>query len=184
MWQQNNKNMSQEELLVLIYKKDEKAFTYLYDSYSKSLFAVINTHVKNSAEAEVVLQQVFVKIWNTIDSFPKSKLRFYTWMLNIARKTAMDQLLSKKLNTSPEKGSSDTFLQLLENDDEGINKADTIGVQEFVKKMKPKCIQIIDLLFFKGRTQQEVSDALEIHLGTVKTHHRDCMNDLRNYLKL
>jgi RNA polymerase sigma-70 factor (ECF subfamily) len=44
---------------------------------------------------------------------------------------------------------------------------DTIGINEFVKKLKPKCIQIIDLLFFKGYTQQEASE-LEIPLGTVK----------------
>jgi RNA polymerase sigma-70 factor (ECF subfamily) len=45
---------------------------------------------------------------------------------------------------------------------------DTIGINEFVKKLKPKCIQIIDLLFFKGYTQQEASEELEIPLGTVK----------------
>jgi RNA polymerase sigma-70 factor (ECF subfamily) len=39
---------------------------------------------------------------------------------------------------------------------------DTIGINEFVKKLKPKCIQIIDLLFFKGYTQQEASEELEI----------------------
>ena len=53
--------MTQDELLVLIHKKDEKAFTYLYDMYSKSLFSVINVLVKNREEAEDVLQEVFVK---------------------------------------------------------------------------------------------------------------------------
>jgi RNA polymerase sigma-70 factor (ECF subfamily) len=49
---------------------------------------------------------------------------------------------------------------------------DTIGINEFVKKLKPKCIQIIDLLFFKGYTQQEASEELEIPLGTVKTQSK------------
>ena len=61
--------MTQDELLVLIYKKDEKAFTHLYDMYSKSLFSVINVLIKNREEAEDVLQDVFVKIWKNIDSF-------------------------------------------------------------------------------------------------------------------
>jgi RNA polymerase sigma-70 factor (ECF subfamily) len=64
------------------------------------------------------------------------------------------------------------------------NKIDTIGIQDFVKKLKPKCIEIIDLLFFKGYTQQEASEELAIPLGTVKTHNRNCINDLRNYLKI
>jgi RNA polymerase sigma-70 factor, ECF subfamily len=176
--------MTQEELLVLIYKKDEKAFTHLYDMYSKSLFAVINVLVKNREEAEDVLQEVFVKIWKNIDTYHESKGRFYTWILNIARNTSIDKLRSKNFNNSPKNGSCDNFVHLLDDSTKLINKVDTIGIQEFVKRLKPKCIQIIDLLFFKGYTQQETAEALEIPLGTVKTHNRNCINDLRNYLKV
>lgn len=176
--------MSQEELLVLIYKKDERAFTYLYDMYSKSLFSVINVLVKNREEAEDVLQDVFVKIWKNIDSYHESKGRFYTWILNIARNTSIDKLRSKNFNNSQKNLSSDNFVNYFEDSSKLADKVDTIGLQEFVKRLKPKCIQIIDLLFFKGYTQQEASDELAIPLGTVKTQNRNCINDLRNYLKV
>ncbi|UFH45531.1 sigma-70 family RNA polymerase sigma factor [Flavobacterium galactosidilyticum] len=176
--------MSQEELLVLIYKKDERAFTFLYDMYSKSLFSVINVLVKNREEAEDVLQDVFVKIWKNIDSYHESKGRFYTWILNIARNTSIDKLRSKNFNNSQKNLSSDNFVNYFEDSSKLADKVDTIGLQEFVKRLKPKCIQIIDLLFFKGYTQQEASDELAIPLGTVKTQNRNCINDLRNYLKV
>ena len=176
--------MSQEELLVLIYKKDERAFTHLYDMYSKSLFSVINVLVKNREEAEDVLQDVFVKIWKNIDSYHESKGRFYTWILNIARNTSIDKLRSKNFNNSQKNLSSDNFVNYFEDSSKLADKVDTIGLQEFVKRLKPKCIQIIDLLFFKGYTQQEASDELAIPLGTVKTQNRNCINDLRNYLKV
>jgi RNA polymerase sigma-70 factor (ECF subfamily) len=176
--------MTQEELLVLIYKKDEKAFTHLYDMYSKSLFAVISVLVKNREEAEDVLQDVFVKIWQNIDSYQETKGRFYTWILNIARNASIDKVRSKNFNNSQKNLSSENFVHLLEDSNKLVNKMDAIGIQDFVKRLKPKCIQIIDLLFFKGYTQQEASDELEIPLGTVKTHNRNCINDLRNYLKL
>ncbi|AWG22429.1 RNA polymerase subunit sigma-70 [Flavobacterium faecale] len=176
--------MTQEDLLVLIYKKDERAFTHLYDMYSKSLFAVINVLVKNTEEAEDVLQDVFVKIWKNIDSYNESKGRFYTWILNIARNTSIDKLRSKNFNNSQKNLSSDNFVNLLEDSTKAANKVDTIGIQEFVKRLKPKCIQIIDLLFFKGYTQQEAAEELAIPLGTVKTHNRNCINDLRTYLKV
>ena len=176
--------MTQEELLVLIYEKDEKAFTHLYDMYSKSLFAVINTLVKNREEAEDVLQEVFVKIWKNIDSYHESKGRFYTWIVNIARNTSIDKLRSKNFNNSQKNLSSDNFVNLLDDSNKLVNKIDTIGIKEFVKKLKPKCIEIIDLLFFKGYTQQEASEELAIPLGTVKTQNRNCINDLRLYLKL
>lgn len=176
--------MTQDELLVLIHKKDEKAFTYLYDMYSKSLFSVINVLVKNREEAEDVLQEVFVKIWKNIDSYHESKGRFYTWILNIARNTSIDKLRSKNFNNSQKNLSTDNFVNHFEDSSKLVDKMDTIGLQEFVKRLKPKCIQIIDLLFFKGYTQQEASDELAIPLGTVKTQNRNCINDLRNYLKV
>ena len=174
--------MSQEEVLVLIRKKDSRAYTILYDMYSKSLFAVIVNLVKDREESEDVLQEVFVKIWKNIDSYNESKGRFYTWALNIARNTSIDKMRSKNFNNSKKNLSSDNFVHLLDDSNKLTSKIDTIGIQEFVKKLKPKCIAIIDLLFFKGYTQQEASDELEIPLGTVKTQNRNCINDLRNFL--
>ena len=176
--------MTQEELIPLILKKDERAFTIMYDMYSKSLYSVISTLVKDTEDAEDLLQEVFVKIWKNIDSYNQSKGRFYTWILNISRNSAIDKLRSKGHNNSLKNLSSDDFTHLLEDSNKLINRIDTIGIQEFVNKLKPKCIQIIDLLFFKGYTQQEASEELEIPLGTVKTQNRNCINDLRNYLKV
>jgi RNA polymerase sigma-70 factor (ECF subfamily) len=176
--------MTQEELLPLIKAKDDRAFTHVYDMYSKSLFAVINNLVKDKEEAEDVLQEVFVKIWKNIDTYNESKGRFYTWILNIARNTSIDKLRSKGFNNSKKNLSSDNFVNLLDDSNKLTHKIDTIGIQEFVKKLKPKCIQIIDLLFFKGYTQQEASDELEIPLGTIKTQNRNCITDLRNFLRV
>jgi RNA polymerase sigma-70 factor (ECF subfamily) len=60
--------MEQEKLIKELLKKDDKSFTLLYDNYSKSLYGVIFNLIKNREEAEDVLQEVFVKIWNNIES--------------------------------------------------------------------------------------------------------------------
>ena len=171
--------MTQEELIPLLLKKDDRSFTLLYDNYSKSLYGVIFTLIKDREEAEDVLQEVFVKIWKNIDSYNESKGRLYTWMLNIARNTSNDKLRSKGFNNNQKNLSADNFVHILDDNSKTINQIDAIGIKEFIKKLKPKCIQIIDLLFFKGYTQQETSDELEIPLGTVKTQNRNCMNELR-----
>ena len=171
--------MSQEELLPLLLKKDDRSFTLLYDNYSKSLYGIIFNLVKDKEEAEDVLQEVFVKIWKNIDTYNTSKGRLYTWMLNIARNTSIDKLRSKNFNNNQKNLSTDNFVHILDDNSKTINKIDAIGIKEFIKKLKPKCIQLIDLLFFKGYTQQEASDELEIPLGTVKTQNRNCMNELR-----
>ena len=176
--------MTQEEVLNLISKKDDRAYTYLYDMYSKSLFSVIKNLINDQEEAEDVLQEVFIKIWKNIDSYNESKGRFYTWAVNIARNSTIDKLRSKNFNNSKKNLSSDNFVHLLDDSNKLTSKIDSIGIQEFVKKLKPKCIQIIDLLFFKGYTQQEASEELEIPLGTVKTQNRNCINDLRTFLQV
>ena len=176
--------MSQEELLQQIYKKDDRAFTLLYDMYFKKLFNVIYNLIRDHEEAEDILQETFVKIWKNIESYDESKGRFYTWILNISRNASIDRLRSKGFNNRQKNLSSDNFVHLLDESNKMNHKIDTIGIREFVKKLKPKCIQILDLLFFKGYTQQEASEELQIPLGTIKTQNRNCINDLRNFLKV
>lgn len=174
--------MEQEILLKELLKKDDKSFTILYDNYSKSLYGVIYNLIRNTEEAEDVLQEVFVKIWKNIDSYNESKGRLYTWMLNIARNSSIDKLRSKNFNNSQKNLSTDNFVHVLEDSSKTTHKIDAIGIKEFIMKLKPKCIQIIDLLFFKGYTHQEASEELEIPLGTVKTNNRNCMNELRKMI--
>ena len=176
--------MTQDDVLLLIQKKDSKAYSVLYDMYSKSLFAVILNLVKDKEEAEDVLQEVFVKIWKNMESYNESKGRFYTWALNIARNTSIDKLRSKNFNNSKKNLTADNFVHILDDSNKMVNMINTIGIQEFVQKLKPKCIAIIDLLFFKGYTQLEAAEELQIPLGTVKTNNRNCINELRKYLQV
>lgn len=174
--------MEQEELLTELLKKDDRSFTLLYDNYSRSLYGVIYNLVRNTEEAEDVLQEVFVKIWKNIDSYNASKGRLYTWMLNIARNTSIDRLRSKNFNNSQKNLTSDNFVHLHADSSQATNAIDAIGIKKFIRQLKPKCIQLIELLFYKGYTQQEASDELEIPLGTVKTNNRNCMNELRRMI--
>jgi RNA polymerase sigma-70 factor (ECF subfamily) len=68
--------MTQEELLV-VYKKDERAFTHSYDMYSKSLFSVINVLVSNREEAEDVLQRSLLRFGKTLILIMKVKDALY-----------------------------------------------------------------------------------------------------------
>ena len=124
--------MTQEELLPLLLRKEEKAFTKLYDMYSKSLFGVITNLISDREEAEDVLQEVFVKIWKNIETYNQSKGRLYTWMLNIARNTTIDKLRSKGFNDSKKNLSSDNFVHLLDDSNKLTNRIDSILLKNFV----------------------------------------------------
>ena len=174
--------MTQEEILPLVLKKDDKAFTILYEMYSKNVFGVIYNLMSDKEEAEDVLQEVFVKIWKNIDSYNESKGRLYTWIVNIARNATIDKLRSKGFNNIKKNSTLDNFVNVLDDNSKFVNKIDAIGISNFISKLKPKCIQIIELLYYRGFTQLEASEELEIPIGTIKTQNRTCINELRNYL--
>lgn len=175
---------TQDELIILIREKNQKAFSYLYDNYSQALFGVINGIVNDVAEAEDVLQKTFLKIWNNFASYDSEKGRLYTWMLNIGRNLAIDSTRSKheKMKSKIQSTSENVyrFENNLRTED---NNYDTIGVTTLLNGLKEEHKSIIDLAYFEGYTQEEISKKLGMPLGTVKTKVRQALLKLRELSK-
>jgi RNA polymerase sigma-70 factor (ECF subfamily) len=172
--------MEQPNALILeMQKKNENAFSKIYAMYSKAIYGIIHSIVLNEDIAQEVLQDVFVKVWNNSESYDINKVRFFTWLLNIARNAAIDKTRSKSFKNSKKNLSTSNFVDILSGSDSLNQKVNAIGIQKFVAALKPACIKIIDLLFFKGYTQVEAAETLEIPLGTLKTRNRNCIQDLR-----
>ncbi|MCK0156976.1 sigma-70 family RNA polymerase sigma factor [Cellulophaga sp. F20128] len=171
--------MQLETLVIEFQKKDPLAFEKLYSMYSENICGVINTIVKNSELSQEICQDVFVKIWNNSDKYNASKGRFFTWILNIARNAAIDEVRSKSYKNTKKNLSADYFVGILEDSTNLDNKIDAIGIKKFLVHLKDKCVQIIELLYFKGYTQKEASEELDIPIGTVKTRNRSCISQLR-----
>lgn len=174
--------MITDQLINQFKNKDVKAFDALYNYYNASLLGVIYAIVKDQDLAKDVLQDVFVKIWNKSDSYSKEKGRFFTWILNIARNTAIDKIRSKNFKQSNKNLDVQNFVDIIESNENFNSKSDFIGIKNFVSKLTEKCKNVIDYLFFKGYTQKETAEVLEIPIGTVKTRNRNCINELRKML--
>ncbi|AFL81989.1 RNA polymerase sigma factor, sigma-70 family [Aequorivita sublithincola DSM 14238] len=166
-------------LIIAMQNGDEKAFSRLYTMYSEAIQGIIYSIVLDENTAEELLQDVFIKVWNNASSYSVDKGRFFTWLLNIARNTAIDETRSKSFKNSRKNLSTSNFVDILSSSDSLNTKTNSIGIKKFVDALKPACIKIIDLLYFKGFTQAEASKTLEIPLGTLKTRNRTCINDLR-----
>ncbi|ALM07419.1 RNA polymerase sigma-70 factor [Sediminicola sp. YIK13] len=176
--------MELEVLVSHFQSKDMKAFEKLYAMYSENICGVINTIVKNTDLAEEICQDVFMKAWNNAESYNASKGRFFTWIMNIARNAAIDELRSKSNKNSKQNLSSDFFVDILESKDDLNSQMDTIGIQNLLKNLKEKCVQIIELLYFKGYTQKEAAEELDIPVGTVKTRNRNCISQIRGNIAI
>lgn len=168
-----------DDLIIAMQNGNEKAFSRLYTMYSQAIYGIIHSIVLDEKIAEELLQDVFIKVWNNAKTYSVNKGRFFTWLLNIARNTAIDATRSKSFKNSRKNLNTSNFVDILSASDSLNNKTNAIGIKKFVAALKPACIKIIDLLYFKGYTQAEASKTLEIPLGTVKTRSRTCINDLR-----
>lgn len=176
--------MELDNLVAQFQKKDITAFEKLYSMYAENICGVINTIVKNDGLAQEICQDVFVKIWHKSDSYNPSKGRFFTWILNIARNAAIDKVRSKSFKQQKQNLSADYFVGILERPEETDSSIDTNSLLKLVKSLKAKCIEIIELLYFKGLTQKDAADELDIPIGTVKTRNRSCISQMRANMKL
>lgn len=171
--------MQLETLVSQFQDKNEKAFETLYNMYSDSMHGVIYNIVRDNDLAEEVMQDVFIKAWNNSGSYTAKKGRFFTWLLNIARNAAIDKTRSKAFKNSKKNLQADFFVNILENNENLNDKTNAIGIKNFVNKLAKKCIEVIELLYFKGYTQKEASETLDMPIGTIKTRNRNCINELR-----
>ena len=175
--------MDQPDALILeMQNGNHAAFSKVYEMYSKAIYGVVISFVRDENLAEEVLQDVFIKVWNNSNSYTSTKGRFYTWLLNIARNTAIDMTRSKAFKNSAKNLTTENFVDIIAGHDNLSAKTDAIGLKKYLAALKPMCIQIIELLYFKGYTQAETAKTLETPLGTIKTRARNCIGDLRKML--
>lgn len=167
----------------MLQSKDEKAFNYLYDNYSGALYGVIWKVLNVEELSNDVLQEVFVKIWKNIDQYDSSKGRLYTWMLNIARNMAIDTLRSKRYQQDQKTTDIENTVYTNDNSRTSFNNTDTLGLRKSVMNLKPEFRTLIDLAYFQGYTQDEISKTLNIPLGTVKTRLRNAIIELKTVFR-
>ncbi len=170
---------TEEELIQLLKGQSRQAFNYLYTNYAPALYGVIYKILEDEQTSQDVLQDVFVKIWNNIAQYNSDKGRLYTWLLNIARNSAIDKTRSKGEIMKSKIQTGENVVHNLEQTSKTEVSTDTIGLRKMVNQLKPEYASIIDLAYFNGYTIEEISKALNIPSGTVKTRMRSAMGQLR-----
>lgn len=173
---------SEEEIIDLLQKKDEHAFAYLYENYSAAIYMVIKKIISIDSLAEDTLQDTFVKIWKGINSFDSTKGRLFTWMIKIARNTSLDVVKSKDFKNSRKNQEVTEFVYDLKQDNATLRRLDSVGLKNVINKLKEEYRIIIDMSYYQGYTQVEISEHLNIPLGTVKTRARNALMALKQEL--
>jgi RNA polymerase sigma-70 factor (ECF subfamily) len=164
----------------LLKTKSHDAFAELYDKYSAAIYSIICKMIKNTNIAEELLQDVFVKVWKNIDKYDASKGSLFTWMLQITRNTCIDHLRTCQHKMQTNTGAQLEKHETISASNEIHYNTENTELRGLAFKLEYKYRQVIDLVYFWGYSQEEVSQMLDIPLGTVKTRSRAGLQQLRN----
>ncbi len=171
--------MSEQELIAFLKEGNQGAFSYLYEHYHRALFQIVYGILQDQTLSEDALQEGFVKIWKNINLYDAGKGSLFTWMLNVCRNIAIDKTRSRQFKNNQQNQSITNSVTELGG--KATIQPDLIGLKQLAEHLKPEYQQIIDLIYFKGYTQNDVAETLDMPLGTVKTRCRAAMLELRKF---
>jgi len=171
-------------ILKRIASGDKTAVQECLDTYGGLVWSLARRMSPNSDDAEDAVQEIFIDVWKNAARFDEAQASETTFVAMIARRRLIDRL--RKTNRQPNidsledvlaepTGSKDTNMQM---------HVEAKEAAKAMKNLRPEQRQILHLSIVQGFSHQEISDALTMPLGTVKTHARRGLLQVREFLGL
>lgn len=174
------------DLLERVAAGDSAALADLYDRYSGMLLGLARRVLHSTADAEEVLQEAFVQVWQQAGRYDRRKSAVSTWLVLLTRSRAIDRLRSRQVkdrtvtNLQQEKRSSHTSPEGASN---VLHHERRIRLRHEMARLPEEQREVLELAFFSGMTQSEIARDTGIPLGTVKTRTLLAMRKLRQALR-
>ncbi len=177
--------LGDEDLIVLVGGGDAGAFAGLYDRHGRAAYSLGYRMLGERQAAEDLVQEAFLDVWRAADSFRAEKGSVRTWILSIVHNRGIDQLRSsasrrrvreKVEATAPRVQPSEAFPEAWRNS----QRAQVRGALE---GLPPEQLQVLELAYFSGYTHTEISELLDLPLGTVKGRMRLGLKKIRDHFE-
>lgn len=172
----------QQQLLSQLGKGDEPSFNVLYKAYSRPLFLRVVNMIKSEDDAQEIIQELFIKLWqnrDTIDTIKSFQSYIFTiannLVYNYLRKISHNQALIQKLLLN----AADHYLdgqELLEN------KEAAEIFQKAINQLTPQCKQVFQLCKIDGKSHKEVAELMGISMPTVNSHMTNAVRSIKEYI--
>jgi RNA polymerase sigma-70 factor (ECF subfamily) len=182
------KGLDDEELMERLFDRDLQAFRTVYERYGSLVYSTCLRIVRDTQIAEDMVQEIFLRIWRRPESYLPQRGRFVTWLTSVTRNRAVDEIRSRNRRFRHETASPEEQ----EREVPAAERMDPALTAELsdqrrlilaaLAEIPQEQRQVIELAYFGGFTQQEISERLSQPLGTVKTRIRLGMQKLRSAL--
>lgn len=179
------KALEDQALMERLTYRDLTAFRTLYNRYSSLVYSASLRVLRDAGLAEDMVQEIFLRIWRKPESYVATRGKFATWLTSVTRNRAVDAIRSRNRRyrhetASPEEQEWDVPGD--ERDDPALT-AEMSDQRRMIlaalSGLPAEQRRVIQLAYFGGLTQQEISDKLDQPLGTVKTRIRLGMQKLK-----
>ena len=167
-------DLTDEELMAMLQRREPIALEYLYDRHAAIVKSLGMKVVHNEAEAEDLLQEIFMEIWNRAAGYDPAKGKPLGWIVTLARRRAIDRLRKCQSHCRAEDRLRDEVEQQPDawttDPEEDFVMADIRETLRKLLKTLPEAQQqAIELAYYQGMSQREIAAHTGIPLGTVKT---------------
>jgi RNA polymerase sigma-70 factor (ECF subfamily) len=173
-------------LLRQVMDRRPEALSALYDRYAPTLLALTRRILTSPSDAEEVLQEVFLHVWNNAHRYDPGRSSVSTWLVLIARSRAIDRLRARKVVER----THETSAQENPPGDASPEGMENVFIQERRERMRRELAklpeeqrQVLEMAFYEGLSQSEIAAKAGLPLGTVKTRTLLAMKKLRNALR-
>ncbi len=172
------------DLVLRLQRREQEALAELYDRYGRLVYSLILRIVKNTATAEDLVQEAFLRVWNRVHGFDASKGSIGPWLIAVARNRAIDYLRSSggRERNAVQFDEFDHPALYSEMEHNLLVSDKARRVKAALDRLSPQQQQVIELAYFEGLSQTEIAERMGQPLGTVKTWVRTALKNLRNEL--
>lgn len=178
--------LADEELMPLIGERDPEAFEVFYDRHGGVAYSLAYRIVGEKAAAEDVTQEAFISIWRSGARFDRARGSVRSWMLSIVRNRAIDALRSRAGKAPKLAFDDDAVLEQRPSeeltDDEAMRRETAGEIRGALGELPGEQSKVIELAYFGGFSQSEISRMLGVPLGTVKGRMRLGLEKIRGEL--
>jgi len=166
-------------------ERDPKAMSELYDRYGRLVYSLVFRVVRNTAAAEDLTQETFLRIWNRAHAFDAERGSLGAWIVTVARNRAIDHLRSaegRSAMRTVELAHVEQAGNFARFEDGTLSLDRARRLKEAFEKLTPSQKTVIELAYFQGLSQTEMAERMQQALGTVKTWVRAALKVLRDQL--
>jgi RNA polymerase sigma-70 factor (ECF subfamily) len=177
--------LADEDLISLVEAADAEAFATLYDRHSRAAFSLAYRMMGERQAAEDLTQDAFLKVWRGASSYRADRGSVRTWILSIVHNRGIDQIRSQasRRRTQERVEASAPRSQPSEAFAEAWRNSQRDQVREALNTLPSEQLKILELAYFSGYTHVEISDVLDLPLGTVKGRMRLGLKKIRDYFE-